>query len=227
MAAGRDVHALGAQAARLAARGDRPTLPSSRLPLVLLAYLVAGVVAASVALGIGRSPFVCDGWLGVRGAPAVLLSLGMGVLLAALTAVATRALVRRFGWARVLHRALRPAVEGASDSTLLALAVASSVGEELLFRGLLVPAVGIVISSIAFGALHQIRGPARWAWMAWAAVMGMLFGCVFVATGSLAGPLVAHMAINHANLRFLRDARDATTSAGLRRGDLGGLLRRP
>jgi membrane protease YdiL (CAAX protease family) len=92
---------------------------------------------------------------------------------------------------------------------------------------LLVPVVGVVISSIAFGALHQIRGPARWAWMGWAAAMGVLFGGVFVATGSLAGPLVAHMAINHVNLRFLRDARDASTGAGLRRGDLGGLLRRP
>jgi membrane protease YdiL (CAAX protease family) len=230
MAAGRDVHALGAQAARLAARGDRATSSSSsrssgssgRLPLVLLAYLLAGLAAGVVAVGIGRSPFVCDGWLGVRGAPAVLLSLGLGVILGASTTFATRALVRRFRWARALHRGLRPAVQGAGDSTLATVAVASAVGEELLFRGLLVPAVGVVASSLVFGTLHQIRGPARWAWMGWATVMGLLFGAVFAATGSLAGPLVAHVAINHANLRFLRDAPSSVKRVGL-----GGLLRRP
>jgi membrane protease YdiL (CAAX protease family) len=228
MLAGRDVHALGAQAARLAVRGtrtgrgERTAQLSGGLPLVLGAYLVAGLAAALVALAVGRSPFVCDGWLGVRGVAAVLLSLGAGVMLAASTTFATRTLVRRFGWARALHRGLRPAVQGAGDSALAAVAVASAVGEEVLFRGLLVPAVGVVFSSLVFGALHQIRGQARWAWMGWATLMGLLFGAVFAATGSLAGPLVAHVAINHANLRFLRDA-----PAAVRRTGLGGLLRRP
>jgi membrane protease YdiL (CAAX protease family) len=225
MSASRDVHALGAQAARLAARGDRRDygVRSSvgHVRWILVAYLIAALAALLVALAVGRSPFVCDGWLGVRGAPAVLLSLGLGVMIAASTTFATRALVRRFRWARALHRGLSPSVQGAGDSALAAVAIASAVGEELLFRGLLVPAVGVVASSVVFGALHQIRGQARWAWMTWAAVMGLLFGAVFAATGSLAGPLVAHVAINHSNLRFLRDA-----PGSVRRG-LGGLLRRP
>ena len=237
MAAGRDVHALGAQAARLASRGDRSgprPFASGPLPSILVVYLLAISVAALGALAVGHSPFVCDGYLGVRGMASVLLSLGLGIVIWALTAFATRAMVRRFAWARALYRGLRPAVRDAGDATLLVLAVASALGEELLFRGLLVPAVGVVASSVVFGALHQIGGRARWAWVGWATVMGLLFGTVFAATGSLAGPIVAHLAINHSNLRFLRDAADPyagharpAPTGRVKQAALGGLLRRP
>ncbi|MGH7436112.1 MAG: lysostaphin resistance A-like protein [Polyangiaceae bacterium] len=231
MAAGRDAHALGAQAARLASRGDRSgprPFASGPLPSILLVYLLAVCAAGLGALAVGHSPFVCDGYLGVRGMASVLLSLGLGIVIWTVTAFATRTMVRRFGWARALYRGLRPAVRDAGDATLLGLAVASALGEELLFRGLLVPAVGVVASSVVFGALHQIGGRARWAWMGWATVMGLLFGTVFAATGSLAGPLVAHLAINHSNLRFLRDAADPVARTGrVKQAVLGGLLRRP
>jgi membrane protease YdiL (CAAX protease family) len=112
-------------------------------------------------------------------------------------------------------------VNGAGDGALLAVALAGAAGEELFFRGLLVPLVGVVASSIAFASLHQIRGPARWGWMLWAGIMGLLFGTIFAATGNLAGPLLAHAVINHHNLRFLRDHNPAAPAR-----PLGGLLRR-
>jgi membrane protease YdiL (CAAX protease family) len=149
------------------------------------------------------------------------MSLGLGLCLGAVTIATTRALVRRAEWARALHAALRPAVYGAGDGMLLLLAIASATGEELLFRGLLVPTVGILASSFVFGMLHQIHGRGRWGWMAWATLMGLLFAVVFRATGSLAGPLIAHAAINHANLRFLRD-----NDPDARPRSLGGLLNR-
>jgi membrane protease YdiL (CAAX protease family) len=188
---------------------------------VLGAYALVGGLSAAVAAVLGHNPVVCDGWLGARGAAGLLLSLGLGVCLGAITIAATRAIVRRAQWARALHAALRPAVYGAGDAMLLALALASAAGEELLFRGLLVPTVGVLASSLVFGVLHQIRGRGRWGWMAWATLMGLLFAVVFTATGSLAGPLVAHAAINHANLRFLRD-NDPDPPPRF----LGGLLRR-
>jgi membrane protease YdiL (CAAX protease family) len=187
---------------------------------LLGAYLGVGAVAATVSLALGHDPIACDGWLGTRGAAALLLSLGLGVFVAAATIAATRVMVRRAAWARALHAALRPTVHGADGGMVLLVALASGTGEELLFRGLFVPLVGVVASSVVFGALHQIRGPARWGWMAWASVMGLLFGAVFAATGSLAGPIFAHVAINYANLRFLRD-----NDLGARRATLGGLLR--
>jgi membrane protease YdiL (CAAX protease family) len=50
--------------------------------------------------------------------------------------------------------------------------------------------------------------------------MGLLFGALFLATGSLLGPIVAHVAINVVNLRFLRD----TDLEPQRQRRLGGLL---
>jgi membrane protease YdiL (CAAX protease family) len=215
--------ALGAQAERLGAGDEGPGVLARRRRVLLLvaAYGAVGAAAAGVSLALGHDPLSCDGWLGTRGAAAVLVSLGLGVCLGAMTIAASRIMVRRAAWARALHAALRPAVHGASDAGLVAVAIASATGEELLFRGLVLPLVGVAVSSIVFGALHQIRGPARWGWMVWATVMGLLFGCVFAATGSLAGPIVAHAMINGANLRFLRD-----NDPSPRPRALGGLLRR-
>ena len=189
--------------------------------MLIGAYGATTAVAGGASLALGYEPLTCDAWLGTRGAAALLVSLGIGVSLGATTIAVSRIIVRRAAWARALHAALRPAVHGAGTGGLVSLAIASAVGEELLFRGLLLPLLGLVASSVIFGDLHQIRGPARWGWMAWATVMGLLFGLVFAATGSLAGPIVAHAMINGVNLRFLRD-----NDPSPRRRPLGGLLRR-
>jgi hypothetical protein len=101
------------------------------------------------------------------------------------------------------------------------MAIASGLGEELFFRGWLTPYVGVLASAVAFGAVHQVRGRARWAWAAWAAVMGLAFGSIYRLTGNLAGPIVAHVTVNALNLRYLRD-HDPEAKPKL----LGGLLSR-
>jgi membrane protease YdiL (CAAX protease family) len=216
-------HALAVQAERLAARADAPGLFGRRRPvlLVLGAYVAVGAGAAGLALAFEASPLTCNAWLGMSGAASVLSSLGLGLCIGAITIAATRVMVQRAAWAQALHVSLRPAVHRASDWMLLSIAAASATGEELLFRGLLVPLLGVVGSSVLFGALHQIRGAARWWWMAWATVMGLLFALVFRATGSLVGPIVAHALINAGNLRYLRDNDPAPP-----RRRLGGILRR-
>lgn len=189
--------------------------------LVISTSMATAAAASGMSFALGASPLTCRGWLGASGASSWLLSAGLGLLVATLTVAATPSVVRRWQWARELHVALRPTVDEASDGALLAVAIASATGEELFFRGLLVPLTGVIASSILFAALHQIGGKARWGWMVWAGTMGLLFGSIFAATGNLAGSLLAHAAINHHNLRFLRDhnPRPATRP-------LGGLLRR-
>ena len=195
MVAGRDHHALGAQAERLGASGERGApVPGRPATLLVAAYLGVGSVATAISLALGRNPIACEGWLGIRGAASWLVSLGLGLLLGATTIAVTPTMVRRWRWARALHLALRPAVHRAGDGALFLVALASAVGEELLFRGLLVPLVGVVVSSVAFGVLHQIGGRGRWGWIGWATLMGLLFGEVFAMTGSLLGPLLAHAA---------------------------------
>jgi membrane protease YdiL (CAAX protease family) len=217
---------LSIQAERLGSGEEPPGAldhaQRQRRVLVLLgAYAAMAGASAVLSLALGRDPLACEAWLGTSGSAAVLVSLGSGICIGAATVAATRVVVRRAAWARDLHAALRPAVHRAGDGGLLAVAVASAAAEELLFRGVLVPVVGVVLSSLAFGALHQIRGRARWGWMAWATVMGLLFGVLFAATGSLAGPVAAHVIVNAANLRFLRD-----NDPSPRPRALGGLLRR-
>lgn len=219
----RSLRSFGAEALARPGRTPRGDRAQRSLPVagVLGAYSAVGAAAAALSLLLGRNPLVCQAWLGTRGVASVALSVGLGLCLGATTLAATRAIVRWAEWARALHLELRSAVHGATDGALWSLAAASAVGEELLFRGLLVPLLGVVVSSIVFGVLHQIRGPARWGWMAWATLMGLLFAIVFCATGSLAGPIAAHLAINHVNLRFLRDNDPAP-----RPRVLGGLLNR-
>lgn len=185
------------------------------------AYALVGGVAAAITLAWrGHSPLVHpDPWLDlgpwVSHAYSGLLGLSFGSLLA----VSTRVMVPRYRWARRLHGELRPLARSISTPGILMLAVFSSCGEELLFRGLLQPWLGLVAQGLLFGFLHQIGGPSRWVWVAWATVVGLLLGVVYQLTGSLAGPLIAHALVNFLNLSYLK-AHDPTPS----RRELGGLL---
>jgi membrane protease YdiL (CAAX protease family) len=191
---------------------------------VLAVYAVALAISAGIALALGRNPLAMPAWIDADTAPRVLASAGLGALVGGLTIAATRFMMRRAAWARALHADLRPVVRRADDATLLTIAVASGVAEEVLFRGLLVPVIGIVGSSLVFGVVHQVRGRARWGWMLWAAATGLLFAIVFALTGSLLGPIVGHVLINAVNLRVLRDVEPAATpTRGKER--LGGLLK--
>src|SRR5580693_796289 len=124
---------LGAQAQRLGAGDEGPGVlaRSRRVAVVVAAYATVGILAGAVSFTLGYDPLTCEAWLGTRRTAAVLVSLGLGVSLGATTVAASRIMVRRAAWARALHAALRPAVHGTGTGGLLALAMASAVGEEL------------------------------------------------------------------------------------------------
>jgi uncharacterized protein len=135
----------------------------------------------------------------------LLLSLGLGLALALLTTVSSRWLVARTAWARDLRAQMRPFLAGARPAELAALALLSGTAEELLFRGALQPWIGWVLASLLFGLVHI--GPTRafLPWTIWAVAMGFLLGAIVEWTGHLAGAMVAHVAINAVNLRFVAD----------------------
>jgi uncharacterized protein len=191
-------------------------------PLALAVYGGAALVAVGSAALADRSPIATESWLPVSTSAGHAASLVGGATIALATTWASRQFVRRWDWARALHALLRPTVKDVGDGSIVVLGLASALGEELFFRGLVATTIGVVASSAVFGLLHQAPGRARWAWTAWATVMGLLFGALFFATGSLLGPIVAHAAINIANLRFLRD----TDVEPPKERRLGGLLGR-
>lgn len=188
----------------------------------VLVYGALALVAVLAALAREQSPIGAEAWLPLGVPLGHAASLAGGIALAAVTVKATRHFVRHWSWARALHADLRPGIRHAGGGAIVVLGIASAASEELFFRGLLATTFGLVLSSLAFGLLHQMRGRVRWVWAGWATVMGLLFGALFLATGSLLGPLLAHAAINIANLRFIRDT-DVEAPKPRR---LGGLLGR-
>ena len=189
---------------------------------VAAAYLAASVSAVVLALlWRGSSPFLySDPWLTLPGLSGHVCSVVIGLAFGALVAFSTRIFVTRFAWAKNLHRELRPVARDLSTSGIAAVAMFSALGEELWFRGMLQPWLGLWLQALAFGIVHsQLRGPSRWAWVTWAMIMGLAFGAIFALTGSLAGPIAAHALINGLNLAYLK-SHDPEP----RRRALGGLL---
>jgi membrane protease YdiL (CAAX protease family) len=189
----------------------------------LLGISYASMAALAVAVSefaLHRSPWLHPApWLSVPALVGHAYSLALGLATGALVVIATRRMVERFAWAQELASALRPFARGLSGTGIVVVALLSSVGEELLFRGLLQPWLGLLVQALLFGALHQMRGPGRWAWILWASAVGVLFGALFAATGSLLGPIAAHAVINGFNLNYLQNH-----DTGFSRRGLGGLF---
>jgi membrane protease YdiL (CAAX protease family) len=163
-----------------------------------------------VYLGLGAAAL---GWGSLRGQPnvwhladrepAVLAGI-LGGLAAGLAIVfASRMALYRFDWARSLHRELRHMLFPLSDVEIVVLAAASSVGEEMFFRGALLPAIGLVGSSAIFALLHIGPKARHLPWTASSFAAGLLFGAMFLWTGDLTGPVLAHFLVNFLNLRHV------------------------
>lgn len=74
------------------------------------------------------------------------------------------------------------------------------MSEELLFRGVMLPAFGLnlsalFISSLLFGVLH-LSGANQWPYVIWATVIGFTLGYVALTTGNLFIPITAHIITN-------------------------------
>ncbi|MCL1467401.1 CPBP family intramembrane glutamic endopeptidase [Argonema galeatum] len=83
---------------------------------------------------------------------------------------------------------------------LIWLALLPGLSEELLFRGVMLPALGLdipalVVSSLCFGILH-LSGLEQWPYVIWATVVGLVLGYSALATGNLLVPIVAHIVTN-------------------------------
>ena len=85
----------------------------------------------------------------------------------------------------------------------MVLAVASAIGEEIFFRGALMPAIGLWASSAIFALLHIGPKVRFLPWTLSSFVAGVVFGQLFLWTGDLSGPVVAHFSVNALNLRYL------------------------
>jgi uncharacterized protein len=80
------------------------------------------------------------------------------------------------------------------------LGILPGLSEELLFRGVMLPAIGldpigIVLSSLCFGVLHMTNIQ-QWPYAVWATAVGILLAFTMVETGNLFIPIIAHITTN-------------------------------
>ncbi|MEQ8467131.1 CPBP family intramembrane glutamic endopeptidase [Coleofasciculus sp. E1-EBD-02] len=127
----------------------------------------------------------------------LLIGLGIGVGITAMSSVVYRIWSAYRKSADVyLNLVLKPLVL----PDLIWLGLLPGMSEELLFRGVMLPAiglnaVGVIISSLVFGVLH-LSGSQQWPYVVWATIVGLLLGFSAVGTGNLLVPIVAHVATN-------------------------------
>lgn len=171
----------------------------SRPRLVVVIYL--GLALAAVVWGALRGePNV---WrLGQR-EPAVAAGLLGGLVAGLLIVLLSRLAVRRYGWAQSLHRELRQLLFPLGTGESFVLAGASSIGEEMFFRGALLPTIGLFGSSAVFALLHIGPSARHLPWTLSSFGAGLLFGAMFLWSGDLTGPVVAHFLVNFLNLRHV------------------------
>ncbi|MGR3276592.1 CPBP family intramembrane glutamic endopeptidase [Acaryochloris marina NIES-2412] len=83
---------------------------------------------------------------------------------------------------------------------LIWLGLLPGLSEELLFRGVIFPWVGLnwvglILSSIVFGVLH-LNSPQQWSYVVWVTVVGFVLGYSAWSTGNLLVPVIAHLTTN-------------------------------
>jgi membrane protease YdiL (CAAX protease family) len=177
-----------------------PGPPLSRASLVIGLYGGMALVALLIAAGRGDpNLFTVDD----PGARYLIAGPVLGAILGLAVVALTRAATRRFDWAKDLHASFHDLLGPLSGKEIAILAVASSIGEEMLFRGALMPWMGVWLQALVFALLHVGPGKRFLPWTLSALVMGLLFGFLAVETRNLGGPIAAHFAINYVNLRYI------------------------
>ncbi len=170
-------------------------------------YGAMAILALLIAAGRGNPDLYRLGdlpaWL-LLGGPAIGVAVGLAVV------ALTRLAARRFEWAKDLNASFRDLLGPLTGREILILALASSIGEELLFRGALLSWLGVWWQALVFALLHV--GPKKrfLPWTISAFVLGVAFGELAIQTGNLGGPIAAHFMINFLNLRFIVGARRPT-----------------
>lgn len=142
-------------------------------------------------------------------------ALGAGVGL--VVVVISQILDRTTQWAKVLTDEFIKTLGHLTPAQVLIFALCSGIAEELFFRGFLQQmlsiqvftgeggaVIALIVASLVFGGLHL--GPdfrKFWPWTVMAIVLGFVFGAMYLYTGNVLAPILAHFTINFFNLYFM------------------------
>lgn len=175
--------------------------PLSRTQLLIAIALTALVLLVIARLWLLLDMVVRLPWVVTLSASGLGLAMGLGITTAS----------------AVLHSAW-PAYRRSADfyldfvlkplalSDVVWLGLLPGLSEELLFRGVMLPALGlnvmgVLVSSLCFGVLHM-SGLQQWPYVVWATIVGLLLGSSAVLTGNLWVPVLAHITANFVSSLF-------------------------
>jgi len=176
-----------------------PAAPNPSRQIVVLA--VAFYVPMAGCLFFLRPP----GGLRVRDWPALGWGLAAALALGLLSVALTRLVTHRTAWGAALHGEFHGVLGGLGSRAILAVALLSAVGEELLFRGVLHPRLGLWITAALFGLMHFPVRRRLLPWTAFALVLGLALGVLTDWAGTLWPAILVHFVINYLNLHHLAE----------------------
>lgn len=167
-------------------------------------------------------------------------SLGLGVGLATAVLWLSGWAASHTNWGRTLDAFFAQVFGGFTILHCIATALASGVGEEMLFRAALQPSaialaargvgggffaglLGILLTSLAFAAVHMPFRRELAPWTVFAFGTSVAFGAIYAWTDNIVGPMLAHALINGVNLaRIAR--KGAPAGPKLTIHEKGGML---
>jgi uncharacterized protein len=174
--------------------------PSRLLPMIVLGegamavIAVAGARWAAIPVVAGR----------------IVVGLFAGLAAALVLAAINLSFLRRGGSAwpgtslRLVCRVVvRPLFDQVHVGHIVVISALAGLGEELLFRGLLQPLLGLFVASAVFGAVH-VAGRQFVGYGIWAACIGAFLGWLMSITGGLLAPIVAHALYDALALAYVR-----------------------
>lgn len=174
--------------------------PTEFEPLTRNQVLIAMGITAVVLLGVAK------GWQYVGEVNLLpfrfsTLAIVKGIVLAGLITVASTSI--HWLWPAYRRSAkvyLDLVLKPLAWPDMIWLGLLPGLSEELLFRGVMLPALGqgaiaLIISSVLFGTLH-LSSLEQWPYMVWAIFIGFVLGTSALMSGNLFVPVVAHIVTN-------------------------------
>lgn len=180
-----------------------PSTPNHRFVLRMALAMYVPMIACAVFV---RPP----GTLRTTDATALALGLGAAVLIGGAVVLGSRYISRQTAWGRRLHGVFAEVLGGLESPAILALALLSAFGEEVLFRGVLQPRLGLWVATVLFALLHFPMRRSLLPWTVFAFAIGLVLGLLTEWAGSLWPAIVLHFLINYFNLHDLADAAPPT-----------------
>ncbi len=166
-----------------------------------------------IAAGEGGMLLAALAWAFAAGIPLVagpvILGIAWGIAVAAVLGAVNLYMlrqVRRWPGTALRHVCrvvVHPLFERARLWEIVLVSLLAGLGEEMLFRGVLQPLLGIAAASVLFGLVH-VGGRSFVGYGVWASCIGGLFGALAVATGGLTAPVLAHAVYDALALAYVR-----------------------